>query len=94
MKEQLIEISCDGTLKMEFYSQTVDEFWLKRSSEYSDLSRVALKLLTPFATSYLCESAFSSMVDIKTKKRGRLDLENDLIAVSYTHLTLPTIYSV
>lgn len=52
---------------------------MKRREEYPELAREALKLLVPFATSYLCELTFSSMVNIKTKKRNRLQLENDLI---------------
>ncbi|CAG4990207.1 unnamed protein product [Colias eurytheme] len=79
MKECLPDLAADGMLKMEFYSQSVDVFWMKRKHEYPELAREALKLLMPFATSYLCELTFSSMVDIKTKKRNRLQLENDLI---------------
>lgn len=79
MKETLIDLSADGMLKMEFNSQEIDVFWMKRKEEYPELAREALKLLVPFATSYLCELAFSSMVNIKTKKRNRLQLENDLI---------------
>lgn len=79
MKECLLDLAADGMLKIEFYSQSVDVFWIKRKHEYPELAKEALKLLVPFATSYLCELTFSSMVDIKTKKRNRLQLENDLI---------------
>ncbi|CAH1113926.1 unnamed protein product [Psylliodes chrysocephalus] len=79
MKECLLDLAADGILKMEFYSQSVYVFWLKRKHEYPELAKEALKLLVAFATSYLCELTFSSMVDIKTKKRNRLQLENDLI---------------
>lgn len=79
MKESLLDLAADGMLKMEYYSQSVDVFWMKRKHEYPELAREALKLLVPFATSYLCELTFSAMVDIKTKKRNRLQLENDLI---------------
>ena len=79
MKESLLDLAADGMLKLEFYSQSVDVFWMKRKHEYPELAREALKLLVPFATSYLCELTFSAMVEIKTKKRNRLQLENDLI---------------
>lgn len=68
MKENLIDLATDGMLKMEFNSQTIDIFWMKRREEYPELAREALKLLVPFATSYLCELTFSSMVNIKTKR--------------------------
>ncbi|XP_023210685.1 zinc finger BED domain-containing protein 5-like [Centruroides sculpturatus] len=79
MKENLIDLAADGMLKMEFHSQNIDVFWMKRKQMYPELARETLKLLVPFATSYLCEITFSSMVDIKTKKRNRLQLENDLV---------------
>lgn len=79
MKENLIDVAADGMLKMEFNSQKIDVFWMKRKEEYPELAREALRLLVQFATSYLCELTFSSMVNIKTKKRNRLQLENDLV---------------
>ena len=45
---------------------------------YPIVSEIALKLLMPFPSTYLCEAAFSSMVVIKTKARNRLDVEPDL----------------
>ncbi|XP_056643836.1 protein FAM200C-like [Diorhabda sublineata] len=87
MKETLLDLAADGMLKMEFYSQNVDVFWMKIKHEYSELAREALKLLVPFATLYLCELTFSAMVDIKTKKRNRLQLENDLI-IDVSKITL------
>ncbi|GBP84554.1 Protein FAM200B [Eumeta japonica] len=61
MKEGLLDLATDGMLKMEFYSQSIDVFWIKRKYEYPELAREALKILVPFATSYLCELTFSSM---------------------------------
>lgn len=45
----------------------------------------AMKFLIPFATTYLCESGFSTMVTIKTKSRNRLDIKDDMrVALSNT----------
>lgn len=60
---QLIELSADKTLQLEFSSQDLNKFWLARRNEYRSLVTVALKILIPFATSYLCEKEFSSMVE-------------------------------
>lgn len=79
MKEQLIEISSDGMLKLQFFSQNPDEFWTTKMQEYPQLANEAVKCLVPFVTSYLCELSFSSMTAIKTKVRNRLVLENDII---------------
>lgn len=79
LKENLLELSADGMLLLEFKSVNLDTFWLGRKSEYPELSTEALKCLIPFATSYLCELTFSSMAQLKSKLRNRLNLENDLI---------------
>ena len=52
---------------------------------YPRIAKVALDVLTSFVTTYLCERAFSTLVEVKTKKQNRLACENDLrIAVSET----------
>ncbi|XP_071053350.1 zinc finger BED domain-containing protein 5-like [Onthophagus taurus] len=79
LKENLLELSADGMLHLKFKSENLDTFWLKRKTEYPELTTEALKCLIPFSTSYLCELAFSSMAQIKSKLRNRLNLENDLI---------------
>jgi hypothetical protein len=50
---------------------------------FPSLSNRALKVLIPFATSYLCESGFSAVAVIKTKYRSRLRLEKEMrVAIS------------
>ena len=39
---------------------------------YPDLSKIILRLLLPFPTTYRCEAAFSILVNVKTKSRNRL----------------------
>ena len=55
-------------------------FWIYIAKEkrYEQIADVALKYVLPFTTTYLSETAFSVMVDMKTKKRNRLQPENDL----------------
>lgn len=78
--DQLIEMSADKTLQLQFTSEDLNTFWLARRNEYGNLVTEALKILIPFATSYLCEKGFSSMVALKTKYRNRLlSLENNLL---------------
>ena len=62
MKEELFEILRDRMLKIEFYSRIIDVFWLKCVA-YSDLSRVASKLLIPFA-----HLTYVKLINIKTKQ--------------------------
>lgn len=54
----------EGMLKLEFHSQNIHVFWIKRKQEYPELVKfigAIRQLLT-----------FSSMVNIKSKNRNRL----------------------
>ena len=82
-KEQLSELSCDIALKQRFQNVSLVQFWLNLNSEYNALSSKALKILLPFATSYLCETGFSVLAAMKTKYRARLIVEKELrVAIS------------
>ncbi|XP_025415084.1 zinc finger BED domain-containing protein 5-like [Sipha flava] len=61
---QLIELSADKKLQLQFGFQDLNKVWIARKNEYGSLVSEALKILIPFATSYLCEKGFSSMVAI------------------------------
>lgn len=43
-----------------------------------ETSDAALQVLMPFSTTYLYESAFATLLAIKTKTRNRLDAATDL----------------
>ncbi len=77
-QESLIELSCDETLKSSFKKQSLLDFWIQQHREYPALSDKAVRILLPFATTYLCEKGFSSLAVIKTKYRCRMDAEPDL----------------
>ena len=77
-QEELAELSSDRSLRLQFSSKTLTSFWLMCANEYPSLSAKAVHVLLPFATTYLCETAFSAMTAIKTKYRSRLDVEPDL----------------
>lgn len=79
LHDKLMELSSDSILKLEFASEEIDKFWLSRRREYPGLVSEVLRSIIPFATSYLCELGFSTMLNLKTKPRNRLDLENALI---------------
>ena len=74
----LAELSCDRTLKIQFREKSMSAFWLSVSTEYPLLSNKAVNILLPFATTYLCETAFSALTNMKTKYRSRLVVESDM----------------
>jgi len=75
---QFIELTSDTTLKMLHPRVSLMKFWIQASHKYPELSQKAVKIILPFATSYLCECGFSALVTIKTKYRSRLEVEDEL----------------
>lgn len=71
-QEQLAEMREDRTLRMQFQEMPRDKFWISVEKDYPTLSRSAVDMLLPFATTYLCELSFSSLTLIKNKHRERL----------------------
>jgi hypothetical protein len=65
-------------LKQGFSNQNLDEFWCSQIVAYPILANKALSALIPFATTYLCESGFSTLVSVKTKARNRFDARHDM----------------
>jgi hypothetical protein len=75
-REQLIELSNDIGLKMKFYAEGMVNSWTSSpvKRECSELYNGGLKIIIQFASTYLCEKGFSSLIQIKTKYRNRLDV--------------------
>lgn len=78
-EHQLVDLSCDLTLKKRFGEVSLSHFWCSDvMTEYPSLATLAVKTILPFSTTYLCESGFSTLVQLKSKQRNRLDTEHDL----------------
>ena len=71
-QEELAELSSDSKLLLEFSGKKLHSFWLSVRTEYPSLSDSAVTALQPFVSTYLCESAFSTLTAIKTKYRSSL----------------------
>ena len=50
----------------------MNTFWLGVKAEYPILSELAMAALLRFVTTYLCESAFSTLTVLKTKHHSSL----------------------
>jgi len=77
-QEEFIELITSDAAKTDFSSMPVSKFWIKSLQSYPVLSEIALRLILPFPTTYLCETGFSSLLLIKSKYRSRLVAEDDL----------------
>ena len=67
---QLIDLSCDGSLKGKFLESSLSIFWLNATSLFPELSDMAVSML--FSTTYLCQAGFSALTAMKTKYRNGL----------------------
>ncbi|XP_057671228.1 protein FAM200A-like [Diorhabda carinulata] len=78
-KEEFIELSNDGTLKLHFGEVPLDVFWISVKNEYPQISKQAISILIPFSTTYSCEQSFSTLVLIQNDKRSCLkNLDQEL----------------
>ena len=77
-QEEFIELIINDAAKTDFSSMSVTKFWIKSLQSYPVLSEIALHLILPFPTTYLCKAGFSSLLVIKSKYRNRLVVEDDL----------------
>src|SRR6218665_1178598 len=78
IQEQFIDLINDGGAKHVFSEMCCSDFWIEMAQSYPDVAQMALRVLIPFATTYECETAFSTLLAIKTKSRNRLDVTNDI----------------
>ncbi|XP_068201803.1 zinc finger BED domain-containing protein 5-like [Palaemon carinicauda] len=85
-EEELATISSDRDLKIKHSTVPIDSFWISVQKEYPTLSKKALSLLLQFSTSYLCELGFSTLNNIKTKKRERLRSTEEEMRVCLSHI--------
>jgi hypothetical protein len=84
-KDDLIDLQSKALLKQGLSNQNLDEFWCSQIAAYPVLAKKALSALIPFATTYLCESGFSTLVSVKTNAINRLDAAHDMrLALSKT----------
>jgi len=61
-RKNYIDLACDDSLKRNFISGNLTNFWISLMDGwmdgYPDLAKRQLRMAIPFATSYLCEAAF------------------------------------
>ena len=77
-QDELIELVNDGSAKKVFEREELSTFWSLMKDSYPTLTKIVLQKLLPFATTYLCESSFSTLLQLKTTTRNRLKVKDDL----------------
>lgn len=83
MKNDLAELRASGQILMEFETMKLEDFWCAQFTVFPNLAKAALEILMPFATTYLCELGFSSLLHFKTKSRSGFSVSDDIrVAIS------------
>ena len=77
IQEELLEMVNDSVAKDAFETLNLTKFWTKMSVTYPVVSDVVLNSLLTFPSTYLCEQGFSTLLNIKSKLRLRLNVEHD-----------------
>ncbi|CAM1298524.1 Uncharacterised protein r2_g811 [Pycnogonum litorale] len=77
-QDEFIELQNDSGAKDLWNDKLITEFWPLMMESYPNVAKIAIKVLMPFVSTYLCESAFSTLLHIKTKQRNKLEVQNDL----------------
>ena len=85
-EEELATISGDRSLKIKHSAVDIDTFWISIQREFSALAEKALLVLLQFSTSYLCELGFSTLNNIKNRKRERLCSTEEEMRVCLSHI--------
>ena len=85
-EEELIDIRNDGNIKLLHREMPLDKFWIKIQNEYPNIGEKALVILLQFSTTYLCETAFSVLTNLKTRKRERLFVVEEEMRVALSNV--------
>ena len=76
MQMEIIEYQCNTDLESNFVSKENLEFYKSLPNSFPKLRENALRIISMFGSTYLCEKFFSSMKNTKNKLRSRLTDEN------------------
>ena len=81
-QSELLALQTDGDAKMKFEAVSLSEFWSSIGLSYPRLQHIAIRELLPFGSThvytYLCETAFTALLHMKSKIRIDLDVQPDL----------------
>ena len=78
-EDELCDLQADSVSKKYFQEKGHKQFWIVKGHAVAHTlaKHTVTKVILPFSTTYLSETACSALVTIKTKARNRLDVYQD-----------------
>jgi hypothetical protein len=77
-QDEFLELKTDSGARDMFDEKSITEFWSLIYDSYPKVAERTIYALLPFVSTYHFESGFSTLLQMKTKQRSRLGVENDL----------------
>ena len=71
VQDEFTELRHDSTAHDLLQEKMLTTFWCAMRHLYPNVALLSLRVLVTFASTYLCESGFSTLLQIKTKARNR-----------------------
>lgn len=93
-EDELADLQADSVSKKYFHENGYKKFWIVKGHAVAPrlAKHAATRVILPFSTTYLSETAFSALVTIKTKARNRLDVHQDFrLAVTSITPDIPSL---
>ncbi len=78
VQDEFLGLKHDFAAKDLYEEKSLNVSWCSIHQSYLKVSEIALRLLLPFSTTYLCESGFSILLQTKNTNRNRLDVDLDM----------------
>ena len=78
LQDEFLELKANSCARDLFNEKSITEFWPLMCDSYPKVTKKAIQGILPFVSIYLCKSGFSTLLQIKTKQRNRLDVKNDV----------------
>ena len=79
VQDEFTELRNDSTAHDLLQEKTLTEFWCAMRYSYPNVAMLSLRVLVLVTgTTYLCECGFSIRLQIKTKPRNRLEVQDDM----------------
>ena len=72
LQDEFLELKADSCARDLFNEKLITEFWLLMCDSYRKVTKKAIQGILLFVSTYLCESGFSILLQIKKKKNKQI----------------------